>query len=314
LQLKKSAILGSEEMENKKNLLEKGQLQPQDNGMYSAISLTEKPNKVYRFAEAYAKVLNWSVIPLHSIVNGQCTCKKKDCASPGKHPRTVNGVKDATTDVETIRKWFRQWPNINIGIATGKVNNLTVLDVDGAEGEESLKELIDKYGALPETVEQITGSGGHHYFFNYVEGIRNKVKFLPGLDVRSDNGFVVAPPSNHISGRYYEFELSSTPANTPIAKMSEWLQHTIGKEQQCSKKTARYWMKLLQGVGDGQRNVSTASLSGYLLRHGIDPHIALELVFLWNERNDPPEEKEAIKTTFNSILRTEIKRRKGAGA
>ena len=71
----------------------------------------------------------WPVIPLCWIVGGKCSCGKSDCSSPGKHPLTANGVRNATTHPGTIVRWWRQWPNANIGIATGQVSRLVVLDV-----------------------------------------------------------------------------------------------------------------------------------------------------------------------------------------
>ena len=67
----------------------------------------------------YAKA-GFPVLPLHTpMKNGGCSCGKKDCSGIGKHPRTKNGVKDATTDAVTIKEMWKKWPNANIGIACG---------------------------------------------------------------------------------------------------------------------------------------------------------------------------------------------------
>ena len=99
------------------------------------------------------------VLPLHSIKDGGCTCGNADCHSPGKHPLTKNGVKDATNTPGTILGWRGRWPDSNTGVATGR--GLVVLDIDPRNGgDESLAELIEKYGPLPETVTVSTGGGG----------------------------------------------------------------------------------------------------------------------------------------------------------
>jgi hypothetical protein len=166
------------------------------------------PISMLEAALAYAK-RGWPVFPCHSIVNGKCTCGKPDCSSPGKHPRTKNGFKDATTDEATIREWWRKWPNANIGIATGSESGLFVLDIDPEHGgEQSLQQLKDKYGPLPETARVRTGSGGWHYYFRYPAGLRlpnSSSKLGPGIDTRGDGGYVIAPPSLHVSGRRYEW-------------------------------------------------------------------------------------------------------------
>ena len=83
---------------------------------------------------------------------------------PGKHPRTRNGVKDATTDRTIIKAWWKRWPDANIGIATGRASGIFVLDVDGEVGKASLKELKAQHGRLPKTVTVKTGKGRHRYF------------------------------------------------------------------------------------------------------------------------------------------------------
>lgn len=88
-----------------------------------------------------------AVLPLHMVERGHvCSCGKKNCASPGKHPLTGNGVYDASKDASQVRAWWTQWPNANIGIATGTVSGIFVIDVDGEEGEASLAMLETDYG------------------------------------------------------------------------------------------------------------------------------------------------------------------------
>ncbi|WP_341984049.1 bifunctional DNA primase/polymerase [Rossellomorea oryzaecorticis] len=256
------------------------------------------------------KILDWSVFPLHSIADGKCTCGNHGCKSPGKHPRVQNGVKEASKDIDQINEWFSKPYESNIGLPTGKINNIIVVDIDGEQGEESIKELQDKYDELPETVEAITGKG-RHLFFKYEEDVKNKVGFLPGVDIRSDGGYIVAAPSRHISGRDYEWELSSSPSNTPIAELPEYFKHMLKEQKTEQRKPTDYWLNLLSGEGEGGRNHATASLTGYLLRKNIEPKIALSLVLAWNERNSPPLSDEEIKITFNSVLKAEIRRRKG---
>src|SRR5262245_34186061 len=76
-------------------------------------------------ALSYAR-RGWLVLPLHTARHGACACGHVPC--PGKHPRTAHGVKEATIDEETIRRWWQQWPEANVGIATGAVSGLVVLD------------------------------------------------------------------------------------------------------------------------------------------------------------------------------------------
>jgi len=104
-------------------------------------------------ALAYAK-LGLPVIPLHNpLPNDVCSCSKgPDCQSVGKHPRTKNGFKDATTDMAQVEEWWTHWPDANIGIVTGKASGWLVLDIDpGHGGEDSLRKLINTLDDIPLT-------------------------------------------------------------------------------------------------------------------------------------------------------------------
>jgi hypothetical protein len=156
----------------------------------------------------YPRRYGWRVFPLHSIAHGACTCGKPKCSSPGKHPRTRRGVKDATTDATTITGWWARWPDANIGVATG--SGLVVIDIDPAHGgDKSFSAAVARLGDLGPTRMCRTGSGGRHLY--YSTGTRipcSQGRLGPGIDVRGEDGYVVAPPSLHISGRRYVWERS----------------------------------------------------------------------------------------------------------
>lgn len=278
-------------------------------------------NSVLNAALGYSQILNWSVFPLHSIINGRCTCNK-DCTSPGKHPRTYNGLKSATTDANIIKEWFTKWPNSNIGIATGNISGFFVLDVDVkreggfiiSNGHETLEELTDKYGKLPDTVQQISGSKeGNHHLFMYHEGIRNVVDFLPGLDIRGDGGYIVASPSIHISGHNYEWELSSKPYINEIVKAPKWLLGILQSSKETyQKKSSSYWVDLFNYTREGNRNNAAASMTGHLLKRDIDIMLVIEFMHLWNESKvRPPLKAAELDTIINSIASKELARRQG---
>jgi hypothetical protein len=134
----------------------------------------------------------WHLFPTHAPDgNGGCTCGKSNCDTKnvGKHPATSNGVRDATTDPARIRSWFAD-SNRNVGVATGPVSGMFVLDVDGLGGELALRRLVAEQGPLPATVTATTGNGVHFYFrWPTTHAIKNAVKVHhTGLDVRADGG------------------------------------------------------------------------------------------------------------------------------
>ncbi|MFF2752769.1 bifunctional DNA primase/polymerase [Psychrobacillus sp. NPDC058041] len=266
--------------------------------------------RMMKSALLYATRFGWQVFPLHWIEDGKCSCKgKKVNCRPGKHPLTKNGVKDATLDITIIKEWWNKWPKANIGVACGEISGIFVLDVDmneNADGHETIRDLENSYGAIPHTPMQISGSGGTHFFFKSNSNLKNVVEFLPGLDIRSDGGYIIVAPSSHISGKEYTWEVESHVLETHIQEAPNWLVQTIidktGKKY--DKKPASYYVGLLQGVGEGMRNHSTASLIGYLLRKNVDAGIAYELIKIWNEKRcDPPQSMEELTKTFISILK-----------
>lgn len=125
-----------------------------------------------------------------------------------KVPATPDGFKSATTDIEQIKSWWRAAP-YNIGIATGAASgNLLVIDLDidkdkGKDGKRAAMQWLKEHGKdFPKTAIARTGRGGLHMLF-YGNG-RNKTDLLPGVDVRGEGGYIVAPPSIHPNGNSYQ--------------------------------------------------------------------------------------------------------------
>lgn len=195
-------------------------------------------NRKFEAALDYQK-RGWAVLPLHTVVKGLCSCsKKEECSSPGKHPRTKNGVKDATKDPEKIQAWWTRWPNSNIGLATGEISGRVVLDVDikkGKRGEQSLADLEQEFGALPKTLTSQTGSGGWHYVFTISKPVDTTVTdFREGLDFMGHKGYIVAPPSEGMQGSYNWLN------QLPEADCPEWLLDVVykdGKKKKAIKST-----------------------------------------------------------------------------
>lgn len=162
----------------------------------------------------------WRVLPLAWPKFNQagdfvgCSCGNPNCASPGKHPLIKAWQVNATTDPATIDQWWSQWPNANIGIATGEASNLAVIDIDIDKetgefvGLATLAKIEEVYGETPATLEVETGSGGLQlYHLHPGIEVRNSQSedAIDHIDFRGDGGYVVAPGSMHASGRPYRF-------------------------------------------------------------------------------------------------------------
>ena len=173
-------------------------------------------------ALAYARN-GWPVFPLHNK-------KPYEYISPGVKS---HGYKDATTDEETIREWWTYHPGATIGLATGSVSGVIVLDIDPPEGYYNLKGLQTTYSPLPDTRRSRTGNKGLHYFFEYPSDgntYRNAVGLNnhEGVDIRATGGYVVLPPSKLYGRLAYKW---GNP-QTPIAPLPVWLSALMIAERQ----------------------------------------------------------------------------------
>ena len=150
----------------------------------------------------------FEVLPCHSPGVGGCSCRQPDCVSAGKHPRTRQGLHDATADPALIRQWWQRWPTANVAIRTGAVSGLVVIDIDPDHGGLDTMRSLAAEAPIPKGLRVRTGSGGWHLYFAHPGGrVRNSAGTAlgPGVDVRGDGGYVIAPPSRHISGGTYQW-------------------------------------------------------------------------------------------------------------
>ena len=182
-------------------------------------------------ALGYAK-RGWPVIPLHHLEGEQCSCKNTDCGnSRGKHPRNANGLTGASTDADTINRWWIKWPDANVGLLTGVV--FDVLDIDAPEGGQRLGEMAVDIGLDPETCwldgpMSITGKGSHLLYA--ASGHRNSSGLIKNVDWRGDGGYIVAPPSVHFSGHRYAWHPNCGP-DAPLGPAPAFVLDLIVKKK-----------------------------------------------------------------------------------
>jgi len=267
-----------------------------------------------------------SVFPLHHVATSACSCGKSGCTSPAKHPRTKKGLKNATVEQGKIDWWWRRWQLANIGIRTGAVSGIVVIDIDPRHGgNKSLDALTAEYGQLPVTVESKTGDGTHFAFQHPGVKIRNRTNFRPGIDVRGDGGYIVAPPSMHINGRRYAWVSGQAPGEVDLAPLPEWLLEllvspvSVGETERTTATAAdentalldaaaRYVAKA-DAVAEGQRNNMAFNLAGHLAAFQTESGLRLHesqivgLLRQWNQQNDPPLADAELERTVQSALK-----------
>lgn len=143
-----------------------------------------------------------------------------------KRPATEHGLKNASTDPDTIREWWTRWPNANIGIALPHDLVGVDIDVKDVDGHATMAELAAQHGGLPETLTVETTTGGRHLYFKKPPEVRvkNRAGIRPGIDVRAHGGYLVAPPST-IDGRAYQWIGQARMVDCP-----QWLLEVLTEE------------------------------------------------------------------------------------
>jgi DNA polymerase I-like protein with 3'-5' exonuclease and polymerase domains len=240
----------------------------------------------------------WAVFPVHTIKNGRCTCLSEDCRTPGKHPIPAIGLNAATHDPEKIRAWWTKTPTANIGIATGEISGIVVLDVDPRHnGEESMKEMVSEWGDdWLNTYTVQTGSGGYHHYYQHPgERVPNIPAFRSGLDIKADGGYVVAPPSLHASGSHYEV----IEGVDEMLTMPDWLDALVASRKGTQTKAD----VLPEVIVSGGRNNMLTSLAGTMRRRGEGEAVILAALQERNKTCQPPLRESELRAIVKSVMR-----------
>ena len=250
------------------------------------------------------------VFPLHWPVthNGQtvCSCGRPCGKQAAKHPvgrYAPHGHRDATLETGIAKLWFGlRVPEANLGVATEK---LVVIDIDPRHGgDESLRKLEAEHGELPLTWRSLTGGGGTHDIYKAPYGVEIaslnaelEIKWGrdpplgPGIDVRARGGYIVSPPSRHISGRAYAWSVDHHPHDVPLAPLPDWLVERLTRARKTATTSngtpaepipSNIWAQLTRQPISEYRDAAAAKIAGHLFRHWCDYQLVLGLLHSWN--------------------------------
>jgi len=203
---------------------------------------------------------------------------------------------------ERLRTWFILHPDANIAVVTGKISGLTVVDVDLRHNGsyESFKDIF--------TIKSKTGGGGYHIFFQFEEGLANKTGIKEGIDIRSEAGYVILPPSSHQSGNKYKW-IVEPKSPDQLVKLPDFVKEWLTKVNISGQFQSNWDSETLKGVGEGQRNDKAASLAGKLLKRFPEKEWytdAWQIFNNWNEKNKPPLNEKELRSIFESIKKKEL--------
>lgn len=247
-------------------------------------------NKCLDAAIKYATQYGWAVFPV---------------SAKTKKPLTPHGCKDAKKTVGAIKAWWERYPDAGIGIATGSISNLVVIDEDrdeekGLDGYDSVLQWEMENGELPETARTITGRGGYHLYYHYTgNDIRNRAGILDGVDVRGEGGYVVAPPSVHPNGTEYIWELA--PEDVQLAEVDDTVRRFLSDKVATEEKTD---FKLPTVIKSGERNDTLFRLACSLQSQGLPDAAIMTTVRSTNQAScEEPLTDEELDIIVSSALR-----------
>lgn len=194
---------------------------------------------------------------------------------------------------QEVRAWWETWPDADIGIITGPVSGRFVLDVDEEKGQRSLQ------GKIVPTTQTVKTKRGFHYHFSWNSSLiglaTTKKKIYPGLDIRGEGGYVVAPPSTGVAAPPYVWLRDLT---TPLAQIPEWLVKLVKAETYDTDNLG----DLNAGATRGNRHDTLVRLvSGFFNQGFTEPEI-IPLVEEWNTKNSPPLTTERLANDLKGIL------------
>lgn len=222
--------------------------------------------------------LGFSIIPLRS-------CKKTPALT------SWSEYQKRQPSEEEIVEWFGGTTEFNIGIVTGPVSGLAVIDLDSHKALQMAKELGLPAAPIVQTAR------GLHYYYAHRTGVRNSQKRadLPEIDLRAEGGYIVAPPSIHESGTHYAWMEGCGLNDLQIMPLPDWVHAKRHEEIQPIQ-------TLNHGVGRGERNNALARLTGLWVNEGDTLERALGRALVWNKNNTPPLSTAEVEKTVESIF------------
>lgn len=256
----------------------------------------------------------WSVVPLHEPDAGRpggCSCGQGGCAAPGRHTRVdAEAHEHHRAGPDELRAWWRRWPEANVGVVTGMLSGLLVLDIDHRRGGDgSLAHLEAEFGPLPPTAEVRLGGWERQAWFRHDGPRLASGAVAEGLTVDADGGLVVLPPSTAPSGEAYHWEIEHPPdGHLPVPP--DWLGD-LARHPRVERPPVVEQLHLpvddlltpptpplppseptlpagpaVAVVGESRHQRELLQAAGGRRPHGVDRHVTAELVPIMGDSHD----------------------------
>lgn len=215
------------------------------------------------------------------------------CVPGQKRPLTARGFHDATTDLAQITQWWTRWPDANLGLPTGAISGVVVVDVDIREhvdGRESMRRALDAGRAGVPVFTVVSPSGGRHGYYPATPGVvqRSWQAARAGVDFRGDGGYIVIPPSHTTAGSY---RLATVRQGAASGIDSDALRDFLDPRPALKPRAADRGMAQSEpgvvvsrlaawvaGLGEGERNRGLFWAACRAAEHDIAPATAVDVL------------------------------------
>lgn len=216
-------------------------------------------------------------------------------------PWTEFQKRKATQD--EIKEWFKKWPNAMIGLVTGEISDLCVVDADSREAIDQIEELLPENLVVPIAT---TPRGGQHYYFKHMDGLSNRANVLEKIDVRTTGGYIVAAPSkNNGSGQYeWKVEIDSFLFQMPFSLYNKIKTtstvYTGYKNPTTDNHNNHNSPQLLK---EGRRDEDLFHIANCLIKGGCEVEVATEVLNILGNNCSPKFPEKEIQTKIQSVLK-----------
>jgi putative DNA primase/helicase len=273
-----------------------------DKEQWLAEKRAEKQQQIHWYLQ-----MGWAVFPVNQY----------------KVPMIRNGCRGASNHPDVVRQWWEAYPDANVAIATGRRSGLVVIDVDIKNGKDGLASLHAAYGDCldihhDQQLTAKTPSGGFHLYYQWDESIpvTVAVDVLPGIDIRGEGGYVLAPPSGYrIKDAWKKYQWYDS--QQPIPKVGGWVADLLqkyfdttqfGSEPSSSPRNASLDVRqILIGVREGKRDDQIFRYACHLRQLGIDYYLAHGFICEAAARCIPPfSEQTALEKVERAYRMLEL--------
>src|SRR6266540_1616761 len=235
----------------------------------------------------YVEKYRFSVIPVHA---------------GDKRPAVVEWetFQHRRPTLEELGAWFNGRTHHNIGIVCGAISGIVVIDVDGEKGEESILSR-----PMPSHLVMVKTPHGRHLYFRHPGvPVPPRVGVLPGVDIRGDGSYVVAPPSK-IDGAEYAWGIGlDFPAGLPA--LPGW---AFADRPKPKPKEPGWIREFLDGVEEGRRDDACTRLAGFYLKRGLREEEVIDTLVPWGKRCRPAFPEDDVRKCVSSVAGREKTRR-----